>query len=81
MIKLHNIQQLIEVHATALQTASHEKTKTWWENYMQGVMPFRGAGIPQNRSLLADWRNEYRIEKLPLTQQLDLALAFLTRST
>jgi len=71
-----NHKELIGLHQQALDTASTEKTKQWWENYMKGVIPFRGVGIPKNRELLAEWRKVNKIDQWPLENQLELALEF-----
>jgi 3-methyladenine DNA glycosylase AlkD len=59
-----------------LDAVASEKTKQHWEKYMKGVISFRGVGIPKNRELLAEWRKENGIDRWPLENQLDLALAF-----
>lgn len=64
------------MHQGALQGEADEKTKQWWEKYMKGVIPFRGVGIPRNRELLREWRENNSIDKWPLEDQLELALAF-----
>jgi len=67
---------LIKKHQMALDAEASEKTRLWWERYMKGVIPFRGVGLPRNQALLAKWREENGVDKLPLEDQLGLALGF-----
>jgi 3-methyladenine DNA glycosylase AlkD len=58
----------------ALDGSSSVKTKTWWERYLKGAIGFRGVGIPQIRSVLADWRSESGVGSWALADQFSLAL-------
>jgi len=59
---------------TLLAKNAVPKTKTWWEGYMRGAIPFRGVGIPVIRKLLAEWIQVEGIAAWELSNQLDLAL-------
>ena len=58
----------------ALDGSSSGATKAWWERYLKGAIAFRGVGIPQIRSALADWRSDSGVESWPLADQFALAL-------
>jgi hypothetical protein len=58
----------------ALDGSSSGTTKTWWERYLKGAIEFRGVGIPQIRSVLADWRSDSGVGSWPLADQFALAL-------
>lgn len=71
---------LITDYQRRLDDLSTEKTRDWWFNYMKQVIPFRGVGIPENRSLLAEWRKEHGLGDWSPDQQLKLAVTFLHQS-
>ena len=58
----------------ALDGLSSGATKTWWERYLRGAIEFRGVGIPQIRSAVADWRSDSGVGSWPLAGQFELAL-------
>jgi 3-methyladenine DNA glycosylase AlkD len=58
----------------ALDGASSGKTKAWWDRYLKGAIEFRGVGIPQIRSVLADWRSDNGVGSRPIADQFALAL-------
>jgi 3-methyladenine DNA glycosylase AlkD len=58
----------------ALDGLSSGATKTWWESYLKGAIEFRGVGIPQIRSVLADWRSDSGVGSWPLADQFALAM-------
>ncbi|MCE2399893.1 DNA alkylation repair protein [Candidatus Poribacteria bacterium] len=53
-----------------------KKRKLWFENYIKHDTKYRGVEIPTIRSELEDWYKQENIDKLPLDEQLDLALSF-----
>ena len=53
-----------------------KKRKLWFENYIKHDTKYRGVEIPTIRSELEDWYKQGNIDKLPLDEQLDLALSF-----
>ncbi|MDE0481321.1 MAG: DNA alkylation repair protein [Candidatus Poribacteria bacterium] len=53
-----------------------EKRKLWFENYIKHDTKYRGVEIPTIRAELKDWYKHENIDKLPLDEQLDLALSF-----
>ena len=59
-----------------MQEIALEKKKLWWEKYMRNVIPFRGVGIPQIRTLQETWYKEH-LEKLPYEEQCEVTLEFL----
>lgn len=65
---------LIRRRQQTLDGSSSGKTKTWWERYLKGAIEFRGVGIPQIRSILADWRSDTSVGSWPLADQFQLAL-------
>ena len=58
----------------ALDEASSATTKRWWNRYLKGAIEFRGVGIPQIRSVLADWQSDSGVGSWPLADQFALAL-------
>jgi 3-methyladenine DNA glycosylase AlkD len=58
----------------ALDRASSATTKTWWSRYLKGAIEFRGVGLPQIRSVLADWRSDNGVDVRPAADQFALAL-------
>ncbi len=53
-----------------------EKRKLWFENYIKHDTKFRGVEILTIRTELKDWYKQENIDKLPLDEQLNLALSF-----
>lgn len=53
-----------------------EKRKLWFENYIKHDTKYRGVEIPTIRTELKAWYKQENIDKLPLDEQLDLALSF-----
>ena len=64
---VHSLQRVLD-------GLSSGATKTWWERYLKGAIEFRGVGIPQIRSVLADWRSDNGVDSWPLAEQFALAL-------
>ena len=75
-MKQHKV--LITLLQNHLDEVSTPKTRQWWEKYMRQVIPFRGAGIPEIRQVLAQWRKESGIDTWPPNQQLEMALELFT---
>jgi 3-methyladenine DNA glycosylase AlkD len=67
--------KLITSLQASLESKASHRTKVWWENYMKGVIPFRGVGIPEIRVLIEFWLNQYGIKGFSTENQLELALA------
>lgn len=59
-----------------LDKVASKKTKDWWERYIKHNTFFRGVGIPQIREEIKKWHKQEQIIKLPLEDQLNLALSF-----
>ena len=73
-------KRLIENFASRLDKIADRKTKAWWENYVKHDTQFRGVGIPEIREELKHWYKQESIDKLPVNQQLDLALSFFAEA-
>jgi 3-methyladenine DNA glycosylase AlkD len=58
----------------ALEESASGTTKSWWERYLKGAIGFRGVGIPQIRTILADWRSDGGVGSWPLPDQFALAM-------
>lgn len=69
------VKKVIKELQRRLDAAASEKSRHWWENYLRGVIAFRGVGIPQIREILASWRYDTGVEDLPLDEQLEIAFA------
>ena len=72
---MQNHKELITSLQNLLDDKATQKTKVWWENYMKGVIQFRGVGIPEIRALIAFWINKYSIDDFSMEEQLELTLA------
>jgi 3-methyladenine DNA glycosylase AlkD len=74
-------KELIQLLQATLDRAASQKTRAWWERYLKYTIPFRGVGIPRIRDLLAAWRDETGIAKMPKEDQLRVALALFGERT
>jgi len=74
------INRLVQSFQQELDRVASIKTKSWWENYLKQVIPFRGVGIPVIRELLSDWREKNQLEQLGKDQELEIALSFFEES-
>jgi 3-methyladenine DNA glycosylase AlkD len=60
-----------------LDQQANPKTKAWWEGYLKHVIPFRGVKMADIRAVLHQWIREEGIDRLPVPQQRELALALI----
>lgn len=61
-----------------LQQKANPKTESWWENYLKGVIPFRGVNMADVRAALHAWIDQQAIStSLSPEQQLDFSLDLL----
>jgi 3-methyladenine DNA glycosylase AlkD len=60
-----------------LDQRADPKTKAWWEGYLKHVIPFRGVKMADIRAVLHQWVKEEDIDRLPVQEQKDLALALI----
>jgi 3-methyladenine DNA glycosylase AlkD len=67
----------IETLQAQLQLRADPKTKAWWESYLKHVIPFRGVRMADIRAVLHQWVREQGIDRLPVAQQKELALALI----
>lgn len=65
----------------ALDGSSSGVTRSWWERYLKGAIEFRGVGIPQIRSTLADWRAGSGVGSWLPADQFALALRLFEEPT
>lgn len=56
-----------------LESLAVEKTRLWWENYLKGVIPFLGVGIPAMRELLYEMYQAEKLAGWPREDLLELA--------
>ncbi len=68
------LQQQLDQRADA-------KTKAWWERYLKHVIPFRGVKMADIRAVLHQWVREEGIDRLPVQEQKELALALIRLDT
>ena len=73
-------KRMIKTLESQLDKIADKKTKDWWENYIKHDTKFRGVGIPKIREKLKDWHKKESIDKLPLNDQLELALSFFAET-
>jgi 3-methyladenine DNA glycosylase AlkD len=60
-----------------LDQRADPKTKAWWERYLKHVISFRGVKMADIRAVLHQWIREEGIDRLPVAQQKELALALI----
>lgn len=60
-----------------LQKGASEKKRSWWNNYLKGVIEFRGIGIPAIREILKRWYEVESIIELPFSDQHLISLELL----
>lgn len=60
--------------ARRLEALSNSKSRTFWENYMKGVLPFRGVPMKAIRECLHAWWREDGPSELSITEKKTLAL-------
>ena len=60
-----------------LDLRADPKTKAWWEGYLKHVIPFRGVKMADIRAVLHQWVQEEGIDRLPMQEQKELALALI----
>lgn len=73
MTELGDRQRIQRLQA-ALDCQASAPTRTWWENYLEGAIGFRGAGIAVIRRELAAWREAEGMDGWPAGRQRALAL-------
>lgn len=71
-----NNNKLKEKLKSRIAKFADEKRKLWFENYIKHGTKYRGVEIPTIRAELKDWYKHENIDKLPLDEQLNLALSF-----
>lgn len=60
-----------------LEAQAEAATKTWWESYLKGEIPFRGVKMARIRAALHEWVRDEELALLPADAQRDLALALV----
>ena len=60
-----------------LDAAADPATKTWFENYLKHVIGYRGVKTPVVTRIVAEWRREHGLERLPDDDQLALARSLI----
>lgn len=73
MSKLNTLKDKLKLR---IDKYSDEKRKEWFENYIKHNTKYRGVEISQVKTELKAWYQSEEIDKLPLDEQLDLALSF-----
>ena len=63
-----------------LDAVADPGTKTWFENYLKQVVGYRGVKTPVVARIVAEWRSEHRLERLPDEDQLALARSLIEES-
>lgn len=64
-----------------LDQRADPKTKAWWERYLKYVISFRGVKMADIRAVLHQWVKDEGIDRLPVQEQKDLALALIRLDT
>lgn len=68
---------LIQILKNDLNQSSSEETKEWFENYLKGVIKYRGVKTPEVTKIVSRWAKEHKILDLDYLEQLDLATALI----
>jgi len=68
---------LIQILKNDLNQSSSEETKEWFENYLKGVIKYRGVKTPEVTKIVSRWAKEHKILDSDYLEQLDLATALI----
>ena len=60
-----------------LDAAADPATKAWFENYLKHVIGYRGVKTPVVARIVAEWRDEHGLERLPDDDQLAVARSLI----
>ena len=60
-----------------LDAVADPGTKTWFENYLRHAIGYRGVKTPVVARIVAAWRGEHGLERLPADDQLALARSLI----
>ncbi|HET9598665.1 MAG TPA: DNA alkylation repair protein, partial [Anaeromyxobacteraceae bacterium] len=60
-----------------LDGAAVARTRDFWQRYLRGAVPFRGAPTNAIRAALHAWWRDHALDRLPLAARKRLALALL----
>ncbi len=63
-----------------LDAVADRGTKAWFENYLKHVIGYRGVKTPVVARIVAEWRRERGLERLPDDDQLALARSLIDES-
>ncbi len=65
---------MASVIAKRLAAEADPKTRTWWDRYLKGAVPFRGVPMATIRQVVHDVWDAEGLEALPLAERIDAAL-------
>ena len=68
---------LIQILKNELNQSSSAETKEWFENYLKGVIKYRGVKTPEVTKIVSKWAKEHKTSDLDFLEQLDLATALI----
>ena len=60
-----------------LDAVADPATKAWFENYLKHVIGYRGVKTPVVARIVAEWRDEHGLERLPDDDQLAVARSLI----
>ena len=60
-----------------LDAVADPATKAWFENYLKHVIGYRGVKTPVVARIVAEWRSEHGLERLPDDDQLAVARSLI----
>ncbi len=63
-----------------LDAVADPGTKAWFENYLKHAIGYRGVKTPVVARVVAEWRGEHGLERLPDDDQLGVARALIRES-
>ena len=60
-----------------LDSAANPDTKAWFEKYLKHAIAYRGVKTPAVTRIVADWRRDHALGRLPDGEQLALAASLI----
>lgn len=66
------INDLINLLQADLQSQASLETKLWFDNYLKGLIEYRGLKTPLVIKILKNWVNTYNIRRFSLKKQLKI---------
>ncbi|HEV3408231.1 MAG TPA: DNA alkylation repair protein [Gaiellaceae bacterium] len=69
-----DIEAVLRDLGPRLDAAANEWTRAWWERYLKGAVPFRGAPMAEIRRVMHELWEDRELAALPAERQVEIAL-------